>query len=56
MEGHLVVIIHLAVLFVGHFQRGLGDVVHLRERNGETRKHCVRKLELIRQEMSNGFY
>lgn len=23
---------------------------------GETRQHCVRKLELIRQEMSNGFY
>lgn len=31
MEGHLVVIIHFAVLFVGHFQRGLGDVVNLRD-------------------------
>ncbi len=34
MEGHLVVVLQCGVLFVGHLQRSLGDVVHL-QRTGE---------------------
>lgn len=31
MKRHLVVILQCGVLFVGHLQRGLGDVIHLRK-------------------------
>lgn len=49
VEGHLVVVLHCGVLFVGRLQRTLGDVVHL-QRMGE--QGGIIKLALVRPVIS----
>lgn len=51
MEGHLVVILQCGVLFVGHFQRSLWDVVHL-QRTEEQSKLALENYDLIRPVVS----
>lgn len=49
MEGHLVVVLHCGVLFVGRLQRTLGDVVHLQRMDEQG---GIIKLALVRPVIS----
>lgn len=54
MEGNLIVVLQCGVLFVGHLQRSLGDVVHLK-RTGGMRCADIIKLVLIKLAISSEF-